>query len=617
MVRKYRRLYKRFFITIISVAIIVHCFYALLIPCYRVIQESIQREIENFFSCVTLSKNEQLSKQWEWFYKRVSFVRNITPKDSLVILPPHTLLYAIGNIGLSDYFLFPRFTVHKGNIRIESHKGPVYQVRMRKFKYKGKYIRKYKLGKDFSLLLLRERKKERKLHPMDFSEIESNLLNTTLALLKLLLIFGSGAYIVMRYFAERSRISFLATSFLVGTIINAVFYIFLSFLRINFGELFQFLFLGLLTTPGIIFLIKQKRSIKYSKTTHSYQKKAFIIVSLFFAGLFIKNFFTPIMIWDACAIWGIKAKAIFALHNLAGLGRWGESGDYVPLLPILMSQVAIGGERMVKLIFPLLALCLYANIYGEISETRFASMLKILLPILIFCSAVFFEHSLIGYANLALAVFVTKAVTILSKSLKDNSGKMWLALSIMLCGVVLVRPEGVVYFFYTALIAYLWACFQRHNFKNLLYLVIPLGSCFLWKLYSILILKNTEKLWGMINFSAVKELITVTHQQNLGMIAVNLVNSSISPRYWGMIPILFILLCLFRRKRLIKRNPPECLFILMGVIGLVAYSYSSLHDFQHLLTTGYQRYFMALVPIMFIVTLKEINTLILEYKRTA
>lgn len=664
MVRAYRYQYKRFFVAIILLAIIAHCFYVLLIPCYYAIQillipcyNDIQEDariwIEDNLLRATLSKSEQLNKKWVEFYEQVSFIRNITPKDSLIILPPHCKLYPIGNIGLSDYFLFPRFTVHKDRKRVESHKGPVYLVRMKMLKYKGEYIREYKLDEGFSLLLVKEREKETKLQLVGFSEIESNLLNTTLALLKLLLIVGSGVYIVARYFAERSRIGFLATSFLVGTIINGVFYIFLSFLRINFGELFQFLFLVALSTPGIIFLmephghargschyaplgatsrlafqprpwpwfsgrgIKQKRSIKYSKGAHSYNKIAFIIVSLFFAGLFIKNFFTPITEWDACAIWGLRAKTIFALHNLTGLGRWGEAGDYVPLLPILMSQVAIGGERMVQLIFPLLALCLYANVYDELSETTFPPMLKILLPLLIFHSAVFFRHSLEGDASLALAVFTTKSVTILSKSLKDNSGKTWLALSIMLCGVALVRPEGAVYFFYAALIIYILGRFQTNSFKNFSYLLIPLSSCFLWKLYSRLILKNTQ-LWGMICFSAVKELITVTHQLNPGVIAVNLVNFSISPKYWGTIPILFILLCLFRRKRLIKRNPAECLFILMGVIGLLAYSYTSfLPDFQHFVTTGYPRYFMTFVSIMFIVVLREIDTLILEYKRTA
>jgi len=567
-------------------------------------------KIKGFFSWIMLPKEEKLSHSWGTYYKWVSFIRDKTPEDSLIILPPQSDKFpAIGNAGLCDYFIFPRFGAHKNDRKIVFHTGPIYRVNIDGFEYEKKYLKQYRLNKGFSLLLLKKRERKALLHLADFTRMKSTFLNISLALLKLLFIFISGIYFVSKYFPERSYLGLLTTSFLVGVTISAIFYLLLSLIGINFTEPLQFVFLGMLSTPGILLLIKRKSSMDFPQDNHPYNSLFYVIVGLFFCFLFLKSTFTPIITWDASAIWGIKAKAIFAFHNLKGYQLWGALKNYPPLLPILMSQMAIGGESIVKLIFPLFALCLYANIYDEILQTRYSPSLKIILPILIFTSPVFFRHSTIAYANFALTVFVTKSLTILSKLLKYDTKKGWLALSIILCGVLLVRPDGQAYFFYIVLLTFVWICFQRRSFKNLLYLLIPALSIFLWKLYL-----PTSKIlgYGQINSELLRVNLAQINWLYFKVFIIRLIKYSLYLRYWGILPVLFIFLCLFRRTHIIKRYLPECFFILIGSLGLSFFSlYGALrwgiHDH---FTFGFPRYIMVLLPIMFIIILKEIDKIV-------
>ncbi len=566
------------------------------------------KKIKRFFSWIMLSKEEKLSHTWGRYYEWVSFIRDKTPEDSLIILPPQKRdkFPRIGSTGLCDYFIFPRFNAHENDRKIVSHIGPIYRVNIHGFEYKEKYLKQYRLNKDFSLLLLKKRERKALLHLTDFTRIKSTFLNISLVLLKLLFIFILGVYFVSKYFQERSYLGLLTTSFLVGVTISATFYLLLSLIGINFTEPLQFVFLGMLSTPSILLLIKRKSFINFPQYNHSYNSLFYVIVGLFFCFLFLKSMSTPIITRDAVAIWGIKAKAIFAFHNLKGLKLWGAQKSYPPLLSILMSQMAIGGESIVKLIFPLFALCLYANIYDEILQTRYPSSLKIILPILIFTSPLLFKHSTIGYANFALTVFVTKSLTILSKLLKHDTKKGWLALSIILCGVLLVRPDGQAYFFYIVVLTFLWICFQRHSFKNLLYLLIPALSIFLWKLYL-----PTSKIlgYGYIDRLLLKVNSANINWSNFTAVIINLIKYSLHFRYCGLIPILFVFLCLFRKTHLIKRYLPECSFILIGLLGLSFFSfYGKLHwGIHNYFTFGFPRYIMVLLPIMFIIILKEID----------
>jgi hypothetical protein len=583
--------------------------------------EQHSKKIKGFSSWIMLPKEEKLSHSWGTYYKWVSFIRDKTPEDSLIILPPQGDKFpVIGNAGLCDYFIFPRFGAHENDRKTLFHTGPIYRVNMDGFEYNKTYLEQYILNKDFSLLLLKERQEKTPAHPTDFTRIKGTFANIFLALLKLLLITTSGIYIVSNYSSERSYLGFLTTSFLVGATISAIFYLLLSLIRIDFTEPLQFVFLGMLSAPSIPLLIKRKSSMTFPQNSHPYNGLSYLVVGVFFCFLFLKSMSTPIITWDACAIWAIKAKAIFAFHNLKGYQLWGELKNYPPLLPIFMSQMAIGGEGIVKLIFPVFALCLYANIYDEILQTGYSPPLKIILPTLIFTAPLIFIHSTIAYANFTFTVFVTKSLTILTKLLKHDTEKGWPILSILLCGVLLVRPDGQAYFFYLVVLTFLWICFQRHSFRNLLYLLIPSLSILLWKLYL-----PTSKIlaYGIIDPLLSKASLANIEKINwldFKLFIISLINYSLRPQYWGFISILFIVLCLFRKTHLIKRYFPECFFVLIGFLGLSFFSflwcasfYGGFHrGIQDHFTFGFPRYIMVFLPIMLIIMLKEIDKIVGE-----
>jgi|GEM_PF-2950230 len=587
---------------------------------FLVIEQQSKR-IKGFFSWIMLPKEEKLSRSWGTYYKQVSFIRDKTPEDSLIILPPQSVKFpAIGNSGLCDYFIFPRFGANENDKKIVFHTGPIYRVNMDGFEYNKTYLEQYTLNEDFSLLLLKERQEKDPSHLTDFTRIKGTFANIFLALLKLLFIITSGIYLVSKYSSERSYLGFLATSFLVGTTISAILYVLLSLIGINFTEPLQFIFLGMLSTPSILLLIKRKSFINFPQTNHPYNSLSYVIVGVFFCFLFFKSMSTPIITWDACAVWAIKAKAIFAFHNLKGYQLWGAGKNYPPLFPILMSQMAIGGESIVKLIFPLLALCLYANIYDEILQTRYSPPLKIILPILIFTAPLIFIHSTIAYANFTFTVFLTKSLTMLSKLLKHNAEKGWPILSILLCGMLLVRPDGQPYFFYIVVLTFLWICFQRQSFKNLLYLLIPVLSIFLWKLYlptsKILAYGIIGPLLSKANLASIQKI----NWLDFRLFIINLINYSLHPRYWEFIPTLFIILCLFRKTHIVNMYFPECFLILMGFMGQSFLSFLCCASFwggfqpgiYYYFTTGFLRYIMVLLPIMFIIILKEIDKIVSE-----
>lgn len=551
-------------------------------------------------------------EKWGDFYNKwVPFISTTTPKDSLLVLPPFDECYTLD---LCRYFNFPRRIAREdeNSELISRHKGPIYRVKIKNSDSgeRGEYKKEYVLDENFSLLLIKEREEETNaLYLKDFTKIKPDFLNVTLALLKLMLIFTSGAYFVHRYFDEQSLTGFITASFLTGTIISTFFYIITSLTGLNFTEHLQFLALGVCSLPGLILLVKKNAFAKYFKNTYSYNAEVLIVVILFFLLFFVKHISTPIMEYDACSIWGTKAKCVFALHNL---NWWAPWPHYPPLLSVVVSQLAIGGEKMAKLVVPLLTLCLYVNMRDEIGRTKFSGELKMLLPILLFGSVLFFRHSLIGQANFALVVFTTKAVSLMLKSLKKNSKKAWIALSIISCGVILVRPDGIIYFFTISAIACLGIFVNKYSLKNLLYLLLPLSLAFLWGLYVKNVLgKGLFVGHKIADFQFFRGLFVNFSWVNFKAVCVNFVSYAMNPYFFGVIPASFLLLCLFRWRNMIKDHFFECLFIFVAMAWLYTLSLllAPFWGFRLYFAGGFIRFYMPVISIMFIVLLKETDKL--------
>ncbi len=576
-------------------------------------------KIKRLLSEFTLSKDDQLAGRWGDFYRQISWIKDITPQDSLIIIPPEITITRGGQIALvtnlshkwlSEYFMFPRLAAHEGDPLIRSHEGPVYRVRMGGFHYQGEYLQEDRFDPHLSLLLLRERLKETKPPPAltDFTEIEFNPLRFLAALFKLFLIVLSGTYFVSRYFGERSWLGFISASFLTGTVLSAAICILAGFAGVKFTETFQYGSLFLLSLPGFF-------SIKKWSFDHLPHWGGTLIVLIFFGVLFLKNILSPIAGWDACAVYGAKAKAIFALHNLDGLRAWGAVPHYPPLLSILMAQMAMGGEGAVNILFPLFSLCLYAILHDEITDTRFPSFLKMLLPLLIFTSPVFFYFSLLGYPNLALAVFVTKALIIVSRTIKRGTSEGWFAAALILSGAVLLRPDGIYYWLSMSILGWMGVVGKKGEWRYLLYLLTPLFCILLWKIYCHFRMHIEEDVLVKYSAMAFEHLANTLSITNLKMFFVLLFKFTLLPSlWWGVVPTLFAILFLFRRREILKKHPAECAFLATAFVGISVFSFfiSPAWGMEFLFETGFTRYAMVLIPTMLIVLLKEIDRISTE-----
>jgi len=91
-------------------------------------------------------------------------------------------------------------------------------------------------------------------HIRDFVNIEPHWTDVLRALLKLVLVTLSGVYFVARFFAQRTRLGFLASSFLVGPLLTTLFYVGLRFVGVKATEPVQWGFLLAGSLPGCVYL---------------------------------------------------------------------------------------------------------------------------------------------------------------------------------------------------------------------------------------------------------------------------------------------------------------------------------------------------------------------------
>lgn len=583
-----------------------------------------------FFSMMKLSREAQLLTRWEDYYGRVAFLRAHTPVDSLIILPPQTGGFGrISNRGLTDYFVFPRRTAHEGSPGIANHPGPIYRVKMPGFATPGPTLsaltapaggyQEQILDTGFSLLKLRERQSPQEIARRDFLDIRPGLSTTLFAVSKLGLIVLAGVPVVSRFFALHTWPGFFASSFLLGSSFSTVLFLLLSFIGLRATELWQFGVLLLLSIPGCTLLIaRPRRDMRGAERITVPCAFAILLTVILFSLLLLKSVCTPILNWDACAIWGMKARAIFTFQDLHAIKFWGAWPEYPPLVPILMAQLAIGGEALVKVIFPLFAFCLYAVLYEALATSPLPWWARIVLPNLLLLASLFFEHAYIGYANLALAVYVTWGFVLLARWLYSGQEEYCLPATLAFCGVVLSRPDGEVYLGYAGILSALWLLFQRRRLSGLWLFLLPIATCGVWKLFYTLFLKSPEA-YSLFGVASQGQLLaklmvrTTLDWQGVSEGAWYFVRYALMPSYWGALPLLFVAWVALNPRRIFRRYPVESLFLLFGMGGLAILSlYLGSYEWGngYYYTVTFVRLYMVLVPLMYLVLLSELGALV-------
>ncbi len=568
------------------------------------------------------SAEAYLEGRWGEYYRRVRFLRDHTPEDAVLVLPPPARgTGRIGNRGLSEFFLFPRLTRRHA---AQAPAGPpVYRVELPDAARAASTAEAARLPDGFGVRPVRERRGEPSPPPRDFTRRASRPSERARAGLELLLVGLSGAWLVARSFGERSGVGFAASAFLVGGVLQAGLHLVASFLGLPLTSGARIAFSALLAAPCAVRLARggsllrdgpgEPTSRHISRHTSTvWTLLAALVACAFLASLFAFAMARPILEWDACAIWGIKAKAIFAFGNWSGLGRWGAWPEYPPLQPTLMAIAAGGGEPMAKAIPPLLACALYGIVYEALRDVRMPEPLRILLPLLLLAAPMLHRHAIIAYANLGLAVYVTKAVTLFARGVRTGAlpGP---ALALVLSGVVLTRPDGEVYLGYLTLLAGLWVWLaprsrRRAAFRSAAWLGLPVAADLAWKLYYTLHLKSELSSSWFGAASQAQQLGKFVFFRDLPGPAAILEGlryflvHSLSPEFWGLVPLAFVALLVWRRGVFLRAHAPECAFLALGIAGLLFLSFFTGYNwgYDYYYGVTFKRLLMALVPTAFL-----------------
>ncbi len=131
-----------------------------------------------------------------------------------------------------------------------------------------------------------------------------------------------------------------------------------------------FVFLVCLT---VIWYVKKKRQIGlglkiyWNRPTMPVIILGIIILLVGLSSLF-ESVVRPIYIWDAVAIWGAKAKAIFSLGDVQAVKDYGAKRFYPLNIPLAMALFYYFGEPFVKSIFPFYFIAILTVFYGALKR---------------------------------------------------------------------------------------------------------------------------------------------------------------------------------------------------------------------------------------------------------
>lgn len=535
-----------------------------------------------------------LARRWKAFdyFNRTQAIVAQTPPDALIVLPAQSNLYGpLGNAGLTDYLVFPRQVANANDPQIQSFQGPVYQV-----------VGEPNNG-EIALVLLRERRANATLPERDFISIPRAFAPLVLASVKLLLVVLSGAFFVRKWFSLNTIPGAFAASALLGMTINAVVFILLALLNVPASESLQYAILFALALPAVLDLARRRLHVALPHTRAEWLAALAAMSAL--ALIFFLGISKPIVEWDAMAIWGIKARAIFATETLRTLGMWGAYPEYPPLVPIAMAQLGIGGELAVKALFPLFAWCLYGVVYEGL---EFGGWARWLAPLPLLFAPQIGEHSGNGYANLALAVYVTLAVILFARWVKVQTRALAIASALTMTGLVLVRPDGEVYMLYLLLLALFAVWKQRARKRDAALFALPILFDALWKALFLLYLKAASgSAFGVASVGQqfLKYLLTSRPPRALILpVTQSLLEYSFGFNFWSLVPLAFGLMLVTNLRAFYTRYPVELAFFILSGAGLILLAlYLAPHwGLNYFFNATYLRLYMAIVPLMYLLT---------------
>ena len=195
---------------------------------------------------------------------------------------------------------------------------------------------------------------------------------------------------------------------------------------------------------------------------------------------------SPLLTWDAIAIWGGKARGFVAAGSLDGIVA-GARPDYPIGLPIFMTGgLDFGGEPGLKLIGPLFATALAAIVLGSMHGKGF-SWVGMLTSASIIVVPFVLSYTFVAYADLPMsAVYVASAIYLIEYLRSRDRGFFWLS-ALLLGATALVRLEAPLLFAVNFAVLLLFGRSSRTR-DLLLYLAVFSLAWIPWQIISRVVL---------------------------------------------------------------------------------------------------------------------------------
>ena len=191
---------------------------------------------------------------------------------------------------------------------------------------------------------------------------------------------------------------------------------------------------------------------------------------------------SPVLQWDAIAIWAGKARGLVVAGSLDGI--FAGARPYYPIgLPILMAGgLDLGGEPAVKVVGVLFGSALAAIILGSMARHGFA-WVGMLTSTAIFLVPFALSYSFVAYADLPMsAVYVASAIYMIEYLRGRGRGLLWLS-ALLLGATALVRVEAPLLFAVNFAVLLIFG--RSSRFRDLLlYLAVFMLAWAPWQIIS-------------------------------------------------------------------------------------------------------------------------------------
>ncbi len=556
------------------------------------------------FSFLYLNSAQQLEKHYQDnygpLYKQFQSIKAMTPAQSMIIFPPMKgEALRVANAGLASFFLFPRHLVYSNDPAIRNYEGPLYRMQVD--------------NQEISVFLLKEPAPDFvKADVKDFTQLGMSGSRAVHVFVKFLSIVLSGALLVLWCGHQWTWGQLFLNSMLAGIVLNVFLHLFSNALGFTLAGFWEDIVLLVLACGGAVQLAKRKICGCLLKPSSIIEKLCLSCVVIFFIFLFVKAYKTPIMTWDACAIWGAKAKAFFAFGDLREIFNYGAHPQYPPLLTVFMGQMGIGGEGVVQLISSLLYLCFYLIIVEELRSLGLSRLLQLLLPWVLLLVPIVAAYALRNESVLVLSIFLTKALILLSKYKDKGDVADYKLLVVVLCGLVMVRLEGYAYALLIIIPAVKMAIGRGVPRRLLFLMLVPLLMILIWAF--ICISNSSVALSGFLIKAlgagqvAAQVGVNFLNPNYMAETTVAFVASFVNVSAYGAIPLLILLLLVVRGRGLWRSAAVEMNFLMLAIPGMLSFMVfiAPLGGREELLTS-LLRYNMIFIPIMFIVLAKELS----------